>query len=176
MDEDNYRIAYKEKNPTRCYFEKMLLMRYGGCEKASKLLLAEREAFACGSEFAQQQCFKLIENLRSSARFSLQVTQIDGPLPHAKEIKVQVGGMFGLQQLLSSKDLTQTDVLNDDDAKFGEQSQEHAPIENIYGTVKEAVEQYQSLAGIPYNELVKAIVNFKLPERKRKKKRRTTKR
>ncbi len=171
MDEDNYRLAYKEMNPTRCYFEKLLLMRYGNCEQAKKLFLAEREAFACNSESAQQQCFKLLEHLRSNARFSLQITQIDGPLPHAKEIKVQVGGLFGLQQLLSNQNLTHTEVLNDDDAKFGEQAQEHAPIENIFATVNEAVVRYKNLDSIPYNEIVKTIVNFKLPERKRKKKR-----
>ena len=171
MDEDNYRLAYKEMNPTRCYFEKLLLMHYGNCEQAKKLFLAEREAFACNSENAQQQCFKLLEQLRSNARFSLQITQIDGQLPHAKEIKVQVGGLFGLQQLLSDQNLTHTEILNDDDAKFGEQAQLHAPIENIFATVNEAVVRYKNLDSIPYNEIVKTIVNFKLPERKRKKKR-----
>jgi hypothetical protein len=145
-------------------------LRYGNCEQAKKLFLAEREAYACNSESAQQQCFKLLEHLRSNARFSLQVTQINGPLPHAKEIKVQAGGLYGLQQLLSHQDVAQTDILHDDDAKFGEQAQEHAPIENAYATISEAVTKYKNLDSIPYNELVKAIVNFKLPERKRKKK------
>lgn len=171
MDEDKYRALYKEMNPNRCYFEKLLLLRYGGCEQAKKLFLAEREAFACDSEDAQHQCFKVLEYLRSNARFALQMTQVDGPLPHAKEIKVQVGGLFGLQQLLSHQNLTQTEVLNDDDAKFGDQSQEHAPIENVFAVVNEAITEYKTLDSIPYNELVKAIVNFKIPERKRKKKR-----
>ncbi|MCU7799674.1 MAG: hypothetical protein KZQ70_05905 [gamma proteobacterium symbiont of Lucinoma myriamae] len=170
MDEDQYRSTYKEMNPTRCYFEKLLLLRYGNCQQAKKLLLAEREAFACNSENAQQQCLQLIERLRSNARFSLQITQIDGPLPHAKEIKVQVGGLFGLQQLLSNENLTHTDILHDDDIKFGEQSQNHAPIENIFAIINEAVQEYKDLDAIPYNEIVKSIISFKLPERKRRKK------
>ncbi len=168
MDEDQYRTTYKEMNPTRCYFEKLILLRYGNCEQAKKLLLAEREAFACNSEHAQQQCLQLIERLRSNARFALQITQVDGPLPHAKEIKVQAGGLFGLQQLLSRQDLTQTELLHDDDVKFGEQAQNHAPIENVYAIINEAILQYKNLDSIPYNEIVKAIINFKLPERKRK--------
>ncbi len=171
MDEDQYRSVYKEMNPTRCYFEKLLLLRYGNCEQANKLFLAEREAYACHSDSAQRQCYKLLEHLRSNARFSLQVTQIDGQLPHAKEIKVQVGGLFGLQQLLSHQNLTQIEILNDDNAKFGEQSQKQAPIENIYATINEALEEYKTLESIPYNEIVKSIMKFKLPERKRKKKR-----
>jgi len=171
MDEDSYRSVYNEMNPTRCYFEKLILLRYGNCQQANKLFLAEREAYACNSENAQQQCFKLLEHLRSNARFSLQITQVDGQLPHAKEIKVQAGGLYGLQQLLSHQNLTQTDILHDDDAKFGEQSQKSAPIENVFVTVNKALTKYQTLESIPYNEIVKAIMNFNLPERKRKKKR-----
>jgi len=169
MDEEQYRSAYKEMNPNRCYFEKMLLLRYGACEQAKKLFLAEREAFACNSEDAQKRCLQLLESLRSNARFALQVTQIDGQLPHAKEIKVQVGGLFGLQQLLDNKNPTHTEVLLDDDAKFGEQAQKHAPIQNIFVTINEAITQYNDLSSIPYNEIVKSIINFKLPERKRRK-------
>ncbi len=171
MDQDNYRSVYKEMNPTRCYFEKLLLLRYANCAQADKLFLADREAYGCHSAVAQQQCSRLLDNLRSNARFSLQVTQVNGPLPHAKEIKVQAGGMFGLQQLLTQENTAQTDILNDDDAKFGEQSQQHAPIKDVSGIINEAVTEYKELNAIPYNELVKAIVNFKLPERKRKKKR-----
>lgn len=171
MDEDQYRSTYKEMNPNRCYFEKLLLLRYGNCIEAKKLFLAEREAYACNSEKAQQQCLQILERLRANARFALQITQVDGQLPHAKEIKVQVGGLFGLQQLLADENPTQTDVLNDDDAKFGEQAQKQAPIENILATINEAVRQFNDLDSIPYNEVVKSIINFKLPDRKRKKKR-----
>lgn len=170
MDEDQYRSTYKEMNPTRCYFEKLLLLRYGNCQQAKKLLLAEREAFACDSEQAQQQCLQLIERLRANSRFALQVTQINGQLPHAKEIKVQVGGLFGLQQLLSNQNLTQTDILHDDNVKFGEQSHNHAPIENVFAIINQAIVEYKELDSIPYNEIVKSIISFKLPDRKRKKK------
>jgi hypothetical protein len=171
MDEDQYRSTYKEMNPNRCYFEKLLLLRYGNCVEARKLFLAEREAYACNSESAQKQCLELLERLRSNARFALQITQVDGQLPHAKEIKVQVGGLFGLQQLLANENPTQTDILLDDDAKFGEKAQQHAPIENILATINAAVAQFHDLDSIAYNEVVKSIINFKLPERKRKKKR-----
>ena len=170
MDEDQYRTTYKDMNPTRCYFEKLLLLHYGHCEQAKKLLLAEREAFACNDATAQQQCRRLIERLRSNARFSLQLTQVNEPLPHAKEIKVQVGGLFGLQQLLAEKYLTQTELLHDNDIKFGEHSNTHAPIENIFLLIKKTLQEYQSLDDIPYNEVVKSIINFKIPERKRKSK------
>ncbi len=173
MDEDQYRNTYKEMNPTRCYFEKLLLLHYGNCQQARKLLLAEREAFACNSQEAQSQCLQLIGRLRSNARFALQIPQANSPLPHAKEIKVQVGGLFGLQQLLANKELTQTDSLHDNELKFGEQMDQHAPIENVYTTINEAIQHYHDLDAIPYNEIVKTIVKFKLPERKRKRNKRS---
>ena len=172
MDEQQYRSAYREMNPTRCYFEKTLLLRYANCKQANKLFLAEREAFGCQSAEAQTQCLNLLLLLRDNARFSLQLPNIEGQLPHAKEIKVQVGGVFGIQQLLNDKNLTQTEVLQDDDAKFGEQAKQHAPIENIYQTIQDALIEFGSLDNIPYNEIVKSIINFKIPERKRKKKKR----
>ena len=106
MDEQQYRSAYREMNPTRCYFEKTLLLRYANCKQANKLFLAEREAFGCQSAEAQTQCLNLLLLLRDNARFSLQLPNIEGQLPHAKEIKVQVGGVFGIQQLLNDKNLS----------------------------------------------------------------------
>lgn len=170
MDEDQYRQTYSTMNPTRCYFEKLLLLHYGNCEQANKLFLAEREAFACNDAQAQRQCLQLIEHLRTNARFALQLTQVNAPLPHAKEIKVQVGGLFGLQQLLADKNLTETGLLHDNEAKFGTQAETHPPIDNIFAIVNNVIQHYNNLDSIPYNEVVKTIINFKIPARKRKKK------
>lgn len=166
MDEDAYRATYQRVNQNRCVFEKMLLLRYGSCKNANKLLLAEREAYACSSVIDQPKCQTLLELLRSNARFSLQLTQIDSPLPHAKELKVQAGGLFGLQQLINEENVTRMDALNDDEAKFGQQPQ--TPINNVIETVHQALSSYSELESIPYNELVKSIINFKLRERKKR--------
>jgi hypothetical protein len=168
MDEDAYRATYQRINHTRCVFEKLILLRYGSCQNANKLLLAEREAYACESADDQAQCQKLLDLLRNNARFSLQLTHVEGPLPHAKELKVQAGGLFGLQQLLSEQNVTQIEALHDDNAKFGEQPQ--TPIHNVIATLDQAITSYNGLNSIPYNELVKSIINFKLRERKRRKK------
>ena len=166
MDEEAYRAAYQRINQNRCVFEKMVLLRYGSCKNAKKLLLAEREAYACQSVSDQSKCQELLELMRNNARFSLQLTQVDGPLPHAKELKVQAGGLFGLQQLLNEKNAAQITSLYDDEAKFGEQPQ--TPVLNIVESVAQAETTYDTLEAIPYNELVKSIINFKLRERKKR--------
>lgn len=168
MDEDAYRATYQRVNQNRCIFEKLILLRYGSCQNAKKLLLAEREAYACESVSDQLNCQELLTLLRNNARFSLQLTQVDGPLPHAKELKVQAGGLFGLQQLLNNQNVAQIEALHDDDMKFGEQPQ--TPVHNVRETLQQAITLYGGMDSIPYNELVKSIINFKLRERKKRKK------
>lgn len=167
MNEDEYRKTYHQVNHQRCVFEKMVLLRYGGCEHSQKLLLAEREAMACQSETAQKQCQLLLNTMRQNARFALQLTQADAPLPHAKEIKVQAGGLYGLQQYLKHKNTAKTEELSDNKLKFNTDSNQ--PIKNIYKTVAAAMDKFGQIKDFPYNEIVKAIIHFTIPARKRKK-------
>ncbi|MFK5891856.1 MAG: hypothetical protein QM504_01385 [Pseudomonadota bacterium] len=167
MNEDEYRNTYHQINHQRCVFEKMVLLRYGNCEFNQKLLLAEREAMACQSATAQKNCQLLLNTIRQNARFALQITKADSPLPHAKEIKVQAGGLFGLQQYLEHKNTALTEALSDEKLKFDNDSSQ--PIKNIHKTVSDALDKFIEIKYFPYNEIVKAIIHFTLPSRKRKK-------
>jgi len=137
------------------------------CEYNQKLLLAEREAMACQSETAQKQCQLLLNTMRINSRFALQITKADAPLPHAKEVKVQAGGLYGLQQYLKHKNTADTKELSDDKLKFINNSSQ--PISNIYKTITIAIERFAQIKDFPYNEIVKAIIHFTIPSRKRKK-------
>lgn len=171
MNEDEYRSTYHQVNHQRCVFEKMILLRYGHCQYSQKLLLAEREAMSCQSTDAQKQCLLLLNSMRQNARFSLQITQANEPLPHAKELKVQAGGLYGLQQYLEYKDTADTEKLIDDKLKFAsttDDSTVNQPIKNIYQTIRLALEKFNHIKYLPYSEIVKAIKHFELPSRKRK--------
>jgi hypothetical protein len=167
MNEDEYRSTYHQVNHQRCVFEKMILLHYGHCEHSQKLLLAEREAMSCQSEPAQKQCQLLLNSIRQNARFSLQITQANEPLPHSKELKVQAGGLYGLQQYLEYKDTADIGELSDDKLKFDNSSSQ--PIKNIYATITQALEKFNHIKYLPYNEIVKAIKHFELPKRKKRK-------
>ncbi len=167
MEEDIYRDTYRQVNHQRCVFEKMVLLRYGKCEHNQKILLAEREAMACKHKPAQEQCQLLLDRMRQNARFSLQLTQANQPLPHAKEVKVQVGGLFGLQQYLAHADPSQTEILTDDKLKFDNENSQ--PIPNIYAILQAALNEFEEIEKFPYNEMVIAINHFNIPPRKRKK-------
>ncbi|MBT8420466.1 MAG: hypothetical protein KJO08_06350, partial [Gammaproteobacteria bacterium] len=96
MDENEYRNTYQAVNPFPCSFRKAMLARQCGCRHQVQLHIAEREAVGCRIPSAHEDCRKLLDLLRRNARFTLKLMEpSDVPLPHGKEIKVQVGGLRG---------------------------------------------------------------------------------
>ncbi|HHH43322.1 MAG TPA: hypothetical protein ENK49_04220 [Gammaproteobacteria bacterium] len=151
VEEDEYRSTYNHINERRCVFEKAVLSHRCACALSTRFYLADREGIACDSDTAYRRCARLISLLRENARFALKVTSLEGKLPHAREIKVQNGGLLGLQRLLRP-DLD-TDQVTDISALT---------------TLGEST--YGSLEQFPYREIVKSIVAFegrRRPESKR---------
>lgn len=167
MNEDEYRSIYQDVNKQRCVFEKVTLLGFAGCVYSKKLLLAEREAMACTSKEAQPICLSLLNTMRNNARFALQVTKANEPLPHSKELKVQAGGLFGLQQYLIQKDTAEIEQLNEDQFRFDNPS--NNPIKNIHQTVAEAIKEFGEIKHFPYTQMVKAVLHFERPSRRNKK-------
>lgn len=142
MDEQEYRDTYNAVNERRCVFEKTINSRRSTCEKSRRFHLADREGIACTSATGNALCIELLNHMRSNARFALHLTTADGPLPHAREIKVQTGGMLGLQTVL-----------------FPEKAA-HPNVENIIGLIDKALQDYQGFDQLPYDVIVQAIVKF----------------
>ncbi len=150
MDEDQYRAAYQQINPNRCIFEKAHTNRRCHCEKRRRFVLATREGIACESKESLARCTKFLDILRDSSRFALKITFVDGPLPHNKELRVQAGGTLALQKLLY-KDKHAEDT-----------------VENINQLLEQALLEYGSLENIPYQELIKGVLTYKVRRKKRK--------
>lgn len=143
VEEQEYRSTYRAVNQRRCVFEKTINSRRGACEQSARFCLADREGVACKSDAGNSMCTKLLDDMRRNARFSLHLTRADGPLPHAREIRVQVGGLLGLQK-----------QLHPDTAG-------HNKVGNIYGLVKQAIERYGSTDSLPFDLIVQEIVSFR---------------
>lgn len=150
MEENEYRSLYHSINQQRCVFEKSILSRHSDCHLAHRFNLADREGVACSQQQAAELCHVALSQMRDKALFALKLTRIDGPLPHAKEIKVQTGGLYGLQQIL------------------GEDNQD-APIADIITLLQRALAHYGSVATLPYTEIARSIVQFEGRNRRRKK-------
>lgn len=151
MEENEYRSAYKSLNPHKCVFEKAINSRLCVCDASERFNLADREGVACADALLMERCTQYLNTMRENARFSLQLTQVHGPLPHAKEIRVQVASTLELHQLLSSP----------------EEKATQKP--NIRYLIATGIAQFGSIKDFPYADLTKAISRFE-GRRKRQKK------
>jgi len=142
MEETEYRVTYKAVNECRCVFEKTISSRRSHCSKMLRFHLADREGISCRSAAGNALCTRLLVLMRSNARFALHITHAEGPLPHAREIRVQTGGLLELQALLQPE-LREADNVAD-----------------IIALVDCAVERYTSLEALPFDRIVQGIVRF----------------
>lgn len=142
MEEQEYKATYQSINQRRCVFEKTINSRRCGCEQSERFCLADREGVACRSARGNALCSELLATMRRKARFALQLTHAEGPLPHNKEIKVQTGGLLGLQEQLNPQQPGKNTV------------------DNIHGLLRQAIACYQRIDTLPYERIVQAIVVF----------------
>lgn len=142
MDEDNFRSTYKLLNPDRCYFEKSITAKRCSCQYAIKFLLASREGVKCNNQESGKKCHLFLITLREHARFALKQTKVDAPLPHKKEIKIQVGGLLGLQSAVEKS--------------------EEKNIKNIILLLNSAITKYKSIEKYPYDDIIQSVVNFEI--------------
>lgn len=151
VEENEYRSTYNAVNQRRCNFEKAVLSRRCDCICATRFYLADREGIACESPSGQDRCKRFLQLLRENARFVLKLTEISKELPHAKEIKVQHGGLLGLQR-----------ILHPDFSSYDQ-------VDNIAGLTSLGEKQFGSLEQLPYQEILKSIASFRGRRRPRSK-------
>ncbi|MGB5438217.1 MAG: hypothetical protein WBN57_01530 [Gammaproteobacteria bacterium] len=142
MEEQEYKNTYQTVNKRRCVYEKAINSRRCGCASCHRFNLADREGVACKTATGNALCTEFLNTLRSKARFSLHLTHSDKPLPHAKETRVQTGGLLGLQELL-------------DPVKAGDTG-----VKNIIGLLDAAILRYERLQTLPYDIIMQSVVSF----------------
>lgn len=143
MDEMEYQTIREILNQCPCPFEKALLSSRCTCAKFQRLNIAEREAAACILPAAQVRCIALLEQLYQNARFALKQPRMDKPQPHNKAMKIQCGGLLGLQAALSPEC-------------------DNKQVENIDALVTQALKNYGELEKLPYQEIVKFISHYQV--------------
>lgn len=152
-----YCKMYRAMIPHRCLFEKAVLSRHCACSQARRLALAEREAIACDSSVGRTQCEAWLGLLRERALFALHTRGGVGPLPHAKEIKLQAGGLKGVAALV--------------DAPAAQPWLTEGRVSDVFALLDAARIQYSGLQNVPFEEVVRAVVHFqgrpKRPSRRR---------
>jgi hypothetical protein len=96
LDSDAFRRTYRAVNERYCAYEKGILTRQCACSEAKTFCIAEREGVHCGSDEAQETCIAVLDLLRRQARFALKTSELQRVLPHAKAMRLQIGGLRGI--------------------------------------------------------------------------------
>ncbi len=85
---------------------------------------------------------ELLNHMRKSASFSLGVGHAPSALPDAKAVKLQCGGLIGLQNALDR--VMETHLVSD-----------------IYSLVQRALKRYDSMQALPDQHIVRSIACYK---------------
>jgi hypothetical protein len=150
MDQDAFRKTYREVNEVFCAFEKSVLTNECSCRCAERFCIAEREGVHCRSEPGQARCLRWLDLLREQARFALRTEEGRRLLPHGKAMRLQVGGMRGLQRVLGiAKSQTQT-------------------IDDVDGTLAAAEARFGALDGLPFSEIMREVAAYQVRKRSRR--------
>lgn len=151
MEEDEYKSTYNELASVRCVFEKALTNNHAKCHLSRHFYLADREGYACKAAESSIDCAELLEKLRKKSLFVFKLRNIAGSLPHNMELRVQAGGIIGLQKSVDMQ---------------GENKHGTAAVENINGVLSRAVEKFGSLENFPFSEIIQSVKQFQSRQRR----------
>ena len=140
MEENEYKSTYSEIANIRCEFEKALTNNKAKCSHSRHFWLADREGYACKSRESSAKCRELLGLLRENSRFILKLQQAGDKLPHNMEIRVQAGGLFGIQSLFTTGQLDR--------------------IENIFALVEQAEIEFGSFEMMPFSQVVQSVSRY----------------
>lgn len=161
MNENEYQALCEQINAQGCVFEKALLTQRCHCSQALHIRISERAVVSCKLLQAQQDCQHLLDILQQNARFALKITQPHAPLSHASRLKIQCGGLYGLQQLLVEKTATPLDP------HHAELPFRALLVKNIYALVQQAQQSYPQFQQLPLTNILRQIALFEArPSRK----------
>ena len=134
MDETAYRQIFSEVIGRPCTFEKAVLAGCVACGRSSRIQIAERDAVTCQAASSLSRCTSLHDSLHHSFAFALRKVRDDTPLPHAQEMRIQCGGLKGLQYVLDG----------------------NSEVADVDAMLDFVLQRWGELAEIPYSEVVHA--------------------
>jgi hypothetical protein len=148
LDSEALRQTYEEINARSCVFEKGLLTHQCACSEAERFCIAEREGVRCGSAQAHETCLAFIELLRKQARFALKTGDEQRALPHAKAMRLKIGGLRGVAVALAPDQPTPS------------------LIADVRALLLAAIARFGDLARLPFPLIMREIAAYKLRRRR----------
>jgi len=145
MEENEYKSTYNELASVPCVFEKALSNKQAKCNQSRHFCLADREGYSCKNAELSVKCRELVRLFREKSTFVLKLHEINGPLPHNMEIRVQAGGVMGLAKSLGL---------------IVENPSKQPVVNDISGVLTEAIDKYGSLDNLPFSEIIQSVEQF----------------
>ncbi|MHB8727975.1 MAG: hypothetical protein ACYC9K_02955 [Sulfuricaulis sp.] len=131
----------------KCPFSNTLVTNQFGCAKGKQVARRGGPDVACTSAEAHPRCGKLFQQMKEVALPAFGVEDDLLSMPHSVLVKIQHGGLLGLQRLLDEGPAVP------------------AAVDNIHGLVDRAMARYGSLESIPCQALVEDMTSHKLKRR-----------
>ncbi len=131
----------------KCAFSHTLVTNQFGCERGKQVIRRGGPDVACTSVEAHQRCERLFARLKEAALPAFGVEDDLLSMPHSVLMKIQYGGLLGLQRLLVNRAVAAADV------------------KNIHELVDRAVANHGSLDTIPCQAFVEDMTSYKLKRR-----------
>lgn len=131
----------------KCAFSSTLVTNQFGCENGEQVTRRSGPDIACTADAAHQRCEKLFQQMKAVALPAFGVEDDLLSMPHSVLVKIQFGGLLGLQRLLGS-------------GVAG-----IAEVKNVHALVDQAMEKYHDLDAVPFPALVEDMTSHKLRRR-----------
>ena len=134
----------------KCPFSSTLIGDQFGCQYADQVVRRGGAEINCTALTAHSHCKALFEQLKQAALPAFGVEDDLLTMPHSVLVKVQFGGLLGLQRKISI-DSVKTER-----------------IEDISALVAASLERFESTGAIPCQEFIDDMVNYKIQRKKRR--------
>ena len=131
----------------KCAFSNTLVTNQFGCENGEQVTRRGGPDVVCASEEAHQQCEKLFQRMKQTALPAFGVEDDLLSMPHSVLVKIQFGGLLGLQRLQDKG------------------TDESTVVKNIHGLVGQAIGKHGGLNAIPCQAFVEDMTSYKLKRR-----------
>lgn len=99
---------------------------------------------SCSDESVRTECAVLLDLLRHNSLFALKLTHLTLPLPHGPEMRVQCGGLQGLQN-----EVDETEEVVD-----------------IASLVMQARKKFGDFESLPFSKIVQSVVACEVRKKK----------
>lgn len=120
-----------------------------GCHNATMIVRRGGAEFACDAADMHNECSRLLQRLKEVALPEFGVQDDLTEMPHSTLVKIQFGGLLGLQRITTDSDTT-TGAVTD-----------------IAALVEAAITRFTCVDAIPCESLCEDMLSYKLSRRRR---------